>query len=115
MFSKTEVLKRLREATRKRYPNARSRFEIGYRTNQKQHVFPDGISDNDYWKWYDESGSDLQDFGQFHTKDITDDIRRYGSVIHVYVSIYRYGDWDLDDVLTIWIGTPTEQPVFFGD
>lgn len=110
-FTKQDVITRISGIVAQRYKNTRRLVEVGLRTNQPEHVFAECPTRKAYSDFYESTRSDLYTFFRLKTTEIDPDVLQFGSVVHVYVSTWQWGDWDLDDVLTIWLGTETESPV----
>ena len=113
-FTKPEVVSRTKTIVQSIYRGQRVKVQIGERTNQKEHVFKTQPTREEYWSFYESSHADLADSVDLRASEITDELREFGTVIHVYVNTYSWGEFDLDDILTIWLGTETEQPVLLG-
>ena len=111
-LGKCETVKRVREAIRAAGHTSNFTWEIGTRTNQADHCFPEGITAEEYWKFNDETHADLDDHENLVRLAPSDPIFREGSVIHVYVTknigTVQLPEWELWEVLTIWIGTKSE-------
>lgn len=106
-LSKKEITARVSEIVRRQYKGRRYKVEVGYRTNQEDHVFPNGVTPEEYWKFYGDSGADLDYHDSFSYAIRSVGMRQEGIVLHVYVSMFDSGEWEIDDVLTIWVGNST--------
>lgn len=118
-LGKCETVKRVRQIIKENYGSGGLRWEVGERTNQEAHCFPEGITRKAYWEWYEVSDdghpADLDDSANLVKEKPSSILFREGTVLHVYVSLnegsVQCPEWYLHDVLTIWIGTKEKPAV----
>ena len=119
-FTKTEALRRIRAAKKvganaNGYDPRALTAMVGIRVLQQESILPTWTDDRAFDYIVNKPGDDL-DYDNSVEYAATDKYgcARHGSIIHLY--LYQReapNSWcgqDLVDVITIWLGTPTEAP-----
>ena len=113
-FTKTETLRRLRKvAGAARHatmlpPNAKA--EVGLRTMPLNMRLGQLMKPGATWYL---DGDDLAYFADLADAARDYDVQRHGAVVHLYLStnLGRGWGWELQDVVTAWLGQPGAEPV----